>query len=108
MILTAYAPLGQAGELLTLPSIKQIAEKHNTGVGNVVISWNINRGVITIPKSVKDSRIKSNYVVVDLDEKDMEQINQIGKDKPHRYSSPPYGKGLGFPDYDGEGVVAAK
>ena len=54
----------------------QIAEKHNKSIAQITLRWNIQRGVVVIPKSVKVERMKENFAIHDfsLDAQDMQQI----------------------------------
>jgi diketogulonate reductase-like aldo/keto reductase len=63
--LTAYSPLG-AGNLITDPTIVEIGKKHNKSAAQVMIRWQIQRGVVAIPKSTKKERIKENIEVFDF------------------------------------------
>ena len=75
---TAYSPLGR-GSLLKDVKIKSIAEKHGKTPAQVLIRYQIERGVIVIPKSVNSTRIKENFNVFDfqLSFDDLKQINSL-------------------------------
>jgi diketogulonate reductase-like aldo/keto reductase len=55
-----------AGTLITDPTIVEIGKKHNKSAAQVMIRWQIQRGVIAIPKSTKKERIKENIEVFDF------------------------------------------
>ncbi|MCK6256044.1 aldo/keto reductase [Fictibacillus sp. KIGAM418] len=78
----AWSPLMQ-GELLNNPVLSEIAEKHNKSVAQVILRWDLQNGVVTIPKSVKDHRIQENSEVFDfeLSAEDMEKINTLNEDQ---------------------------
>lgn len=87
---TAYSPLGSQHEanepsVLDNDVIKGIAERLKVTPAQVVLAWLMNRGVIVIPKSVHQERIKENFAsqVVELDKSDMEQIAAL--DKGYRF-----------------------
>jgi methylglyoxal/glyoxal reductase len=64
--LEAWSPLKQ-GELLDDPTLNNIARKYNKSVAQVIIRWDIQSGVITIPKSTKEHRIISNTDIFDFE-----------------------------------------
>ncbi|GAA5856030.1 hypothetical protein JCM8547_002947 [Rhodosporidiobolus lusitaniae] len=80
--ITGYSGFGNnsVGEPLLVehPVVKKLAEKYNVSGGNILISWAIVGGHSIIPKSTTESRIKSNFRVVDLEKEDYEAINAIG------------------------------
>lgn len=80
--LEAWSPLMQ-GQLLDQPVLKQIAAKHGKSVAQVIIRWDLQRGIITIPKSTKEHRIIENVDVFDfqLTEEDMNLINSLNQDQ---------------------------
>jgi methylglyoxal/glyoxal reductase len=80
--LEAWSPLMQ-GQLLDQPVLKQIAAKHGKSVAQVIIRWDLQRGIITIPKSTKEHRIIENVDVFDfqLTEEDMNLINALNQDQ---------------------------
>jgi diketogulonate reductase-like aldo/keto reductase len=56
-----------------------IASKYGKSVAQVVLRWLTQRGVVTIPKSVKKERIKENFNIFDFDlsAEDMEVITTL-------------------------------
>jgi 2,5-diketo-D-gluconate reductase A len=56
-----------------------VASKYGKSVAQVVLRWLIQRGVVAIPKSVKEERIKENFDVFDfaLSAEDMEAITTL-------------------------------
>lgn len=80
--LEAWSPLKQ-GELLDDPTLKKIADKYQKTTAQVIIRWDLQSEVITIPKSVKEHRIVANAAVFDfeLSQTDMETINGLNKDE---------------------------
>lgn len=59
--------------------LSSIANKYNKSISQIIIRWNIQRGVVVIPKSVKKERIKENFNVWDfkLSEEDMNKISEL-------------------------------
>ena len=75
---TAYSPLG-AGTLITNPTIVAMGKKHNKTAAQVMIRWQIQRGVVAIPKSTKKERIHENIDVFDfsLTEEEMKTLEDM-------------------------------
>lgn len=76
----AWSPL-MAGQLLDNQALQQIAAKYNKSVAQVIIRWDLQNGVITIPKSTKEHRIVENANVFDfeLSSEEMETINKLNE-----------------------------
>lgn len=88
IVVTAYSPLGAQNHDISLLDdaiVKKIAEKNKITSAQVVLAWQMQRGLIVIPKSVHMDRIKENYasLAVNLDENDMAEIAKL--DKNHRF-----------------------
>lgn len=78
----AWAPLGGGRyDAFNNEVLKEIAEKHNKSVGQVMLRWNVQRGVVVIPKSTHVERIKENMNIWDftLSEEEMHQISSLDK-----------------------------
>ena len=78
IVMVAYSPLTQ-GRRLGDGVIKGIAERHSKSAAQVILRWILQRGVVTIPKSDRESRIKENADIFDfeLDEEDMGKIANL-------------------------------
>ena len=78
--LEAWSPLG-SGRVLSDPDLSRIAEKYGKSVAQICIRWCLQNGVIALPKSVTESRIKQNLEVFDFEisEEDMNFINSMGE-----------------------------
>jgi diketogulonate reductase-like aldo/keto reductase len=76
---TAYCPLGPRTnpKVLVDPIIKEVAEKNHLTPAQVVLSWNAQRNVVVIPKSVTPSRIEENFQIVELSQEDFDKVNGI-------------------------------
>jgi methylglyoxal/glyoxal reductase len=78
----AWSPLGgTGGNLLDDPILKNIAEKYNKSTAQVVLRWELQSGIITIPKSTHRARIKANTELYDfeLSATEMKTINDMDK-----------------------------
>ena len=53
--------------LFTDPVLSEIARAHDATVGQVVLRWLVQRGVVVIPKSVRRERMEENFAAADLE-----------------------------------------
>ncbi len=78
----SWSPLGgQGGNVLDDAKIKEIADKYGKSPAQVIIRWDLQHGVITIPKSVHKERIIENADVFNfqLSDADMAAIDSLNK-----------------------------
>ncbi|UQZ35499.1 2,5-diketo-D-gluconic acid reductase [Paenibacillus sp. PK3_47] len=76
----SWGPFAQGGNNIFLnPALLEIAEAHGKSVGQVVLRWHIQRGVVVIPKSTNPNRMKQNLDVFDfeLTKEDMGKIAEL-------------------------------
>ena len=61
----------------------KIAEAHGKNVGQVIIRFEIQEGIVSLPKSINPERIKGNLDVFDfsLTESEMEEIRKLDTGK---------------------------
>lgn len=80
--LEAWSPLKQ-GQLLSDPTINEIAEKYQKSAAQIILRWDLQNNVVTIPKSIKEQRIVENANIFDfeLTNEDMDKINGLNKDE---------------------------
>lgn len=78
----AWSPL-MRGQLLDNPILTEIAKKYEKTVAQVMLRWDLQNGVVTIPKSVKQNRIIDNTNVFDfeLTAEEMEKIGSLNENK---------------------------
>lgn len=78
--LEAWSPLMQ-GQLLDDQVLKEIANKYDKSIAQVILRWDLQNGVVTIPKSTKEHRIVENATVFDfeLTEEDMKRIDDLNQ-----------------------------
>ncbi len=74
----AWAPLAQ-GQLLDNELLQRIADAHGKSIPQVIIRWDLQSGIVTIPKSIKSERIAANADVFDfeLSAGEMAQIDSL-------------------------------
>jgi methylglyoxal/glyoxal reductase len=63
--LEAWAPLIQ-GQGMGHPVVQRIAKKHGKSPAQVLLRWDLQKGVVTIPKSVRHERIEENANIFDF------------------------------------------
>lgn len=59
--------------------MSEIAEKYHKSVGQVVLRWLMQRGVVALAKSTKPDRMRENLDIFDfvLDDGDMDKIEEL-------------------------------
>lgn len=77
----AWSPLMQGN--LDLPLLHELAQKYGKSPAQIVLRWDLQNGVVTIPKSITESRIIENSNVFDfeLSSDDMERISGLNQNK---------------------------
>lgn len=76
----AWSPLGgQGGVILSNETLIHIGEKYGKSAAQIILRWDVQRGIVTIPKSVHKNRIDSNFDVFDfsLTDEEMKQIEAL-------------------------------
>jgi diketogulonate reductase-like aldo/keto reductase len=78
----AWSPLGR-GRLLDHPVLKEIGANHNKSTAQVILRWDLQNEIVTIPKSITESRIIENATIFDfaLSDSEMEKINALNENK---------------------------
>lgn len=86
--LEAWSPLMQ-GEVVNVSEIQELAKKYGKTPAQIVLRWDLQHGVVTIPKSVKEHRIKENADIFDfeLTAEDMAKLDALNKN--HRFGPDP-------------------
>jgi len=100
---TGYAPLANtspyygfaarqngAPPLLTHPVITEVASTRKCSPAQVVLAWNLKRGVAVIPKAVQETHIKENAKAGEcqLTDDDSTKINGISSKNLGRFNNP--------------------
>ncbi|NLX93078.1 MAG: aldo/keto reductase, partial [Clostridiales bacterium] len=85
---TAWSPLMRGG-IFEYEVVRQLAQKYKKTIAQIVLRWDLQHGVVTIPKSVHQERIVENAQLFDfnLAEEDMALIDALNQD--HRISTHP-------------------
>lgn len=90
LVVTAYSPLGSPDRawkhpdepvLLDEPAVAGLAQKYSKSPAQIILRWQTQRGVVTIPKSVTESRIKENIQIFDfsLEAEEMKSITELSQ-----------------------------
>ena len=80
----SWAPFAEGkNDLFHNPVLLKIGEKYGKSIAQVVLRWQLQRGIICIPKSVNPDRIRQNIDVFDfeLSSDDMAAINALDQKK---------------------------
>lgn len=74
----AWSPMMQ-GKIFDMVEFRQLAEKYNKSVAQIVLRWDLQKGVVTIPKSSKKERIIANADIFDfqLSEEDVRLLDSM-------------------------------
>ncbi len=99
-VLEAWYPLGHGdAALLRSPVITDLAQKYGKNAGQIIIRFELQEGVVSLPKSVNPQRIKSNLEVFDfeLSPSEMQSIRSLDT-----------GRGKHDPDAPGMGEALSK
>ncbi len=88
IVVQGWYPFGGRGhtkELLNDEVIVKIAKAHNVSSAQVILRWNLQKGVVVIPGSSNPSHIKENTEIYhfELTKEEMEQINAIDRNEKH-------------------------
>ncbi len=84
----AWYPLGGRGyntELLSDSTLAAIAEKHGKSLVQVILRWDMQRGVVVVPGSSNPDHIKENISIFDfeLSDEEMDQISNLDRNEKH-------------------------
>ncbi|MGY3750385.1 aldo/keto reductase [Vagococcus acidifermentans] len=88
IVVEAWSPLGQ-GQLLTNDVLTTIGNKYGKTAAQVILRWDVQHNIVTIPKSVNQGRIKENASIFDfeLTEEEMQLIDGLNQNA--RFGSDP-------------------
>jgi diketogulonate reductase-like aldo/keto reductase len=83
----AWSPL-MVGQILSEPAVQKLADKHQKTPAQIVLRWDLQHQVVTIPKSVHANRLAENTQIFDfeLSEADMNTLDALDEGKrvgPH-------------------------
>jgi diketogulonate reductase-like aldo/keto reductase len=78
----AWSPL-MRGEITNVPLMNELATKYGKTEAQIVLRWNLQKEIITIPKSIHRERIEENAKIFDfeLTDEDIRKIDSLDQDK---------------------------
>lgn len=90
IVVEGWFPFGGRGhtkELFSDEVIVKIAEAHQKSSAQVILRWNLQKGIVVIPGSSNSEHIKENLDIFDfeLTKEEMEQINSLNRDEKHEW-----------------------
>lgn len=78
----AWAPFGEGRKgLFTNPTIVEIGKKYGKTAAQVMLRWELQRGIVVIPKSVHKDRMEQNFDVFDFELSDEDMLTMASLDK---------------------------
>lgn len=81
ILVEAYSPLGSTDSpIINHPTVKEIADANGISTGQVLVSWAVQSDTVVLPKSVTESRIKSNIETITLSDEDFNKLNNLEKE----------------------------
>lgn len=73
----AHSPFSQGdSSIFTNPILIEIAENHNKTIGQIVLRWLIQRGIVTLTRTLKKERMQENINIFDF-ELSTDEMNKI-------------------------------
>lgn len=80
----AWYPLGHGNkELLANPALTTLAEKYHKDVGQIILRWHVQEGIVALPKATNPVHIRGNIDIFDfcLTDAEMAQIRALDTGK---------------------------
>ena len=82
VLLEAWAPFGEGRlKMFENETLQKIGEKYSKSVAQVILRWLYQRGIVSLAKTVHESRMKENQDIYsfELSKEDMETISKMDK-----------------------------
>lgn len=78
IVVEAWSPLGR-GRIMENETLKEIASKYDKSVAQLALRWELQHGIVVIPKSVNEERILENLDIFDfeIEQSDMDIIDNM-------------------------------
>lgn len=84
----AWSPMMQ-GKIFGIDTFKELANKYDKTIAQIVLRWDLQKGVITIPKSSKRERILANADIFDFELTLEDMANLDSLNRGQRYGPDP-------------------
>lgn len=87
--LEAWVPFAEGKNgIFTNETLVEIGNKYNKSVGQVILRWLVQRGIVPLAKTVRKERMQENLNIFDfeLSEEDMQTISSLNKDTSSFFS----------------------
>jgi diketogulonate reductase-like aldo/keto reductase len=87
----AWSPLGRANHLLQEPLLGEIARRHDKSVGQIILRWHIELGVVPLPKAASAQRQFENLDIFgfELTREDMASIASLARPDGRTFDQDP-------------------
>lgn len=92
MAMIAYSPIGQGGEVLGHPVIREAAARHGKSPAQIVLRWEIEQDMVAaIPRTSNPDRLRENLDIFDfsLSDEERRQITELTR-RRHRLVDPEF------------------
>ena len=88
IVYEAWSPI-MRGKVNEIPLLIKLGEKHHKSPVQIVLRWDLQKGIVTIPKSVHKDRIQNNCNIFDfeLTPEDIDLIDALEQD--HHFGAHP-------------------
>jgi 2,5-diketo-D-gluconate reductase A len=79
IVTESWSPIGAGGDLLTDPTIVELARRHGRTPAQIVLRWHVQLGLVPIPKTSQPSRMAENLDVFgfELDADDLRALDGL-------------------------------
>lgn len=81
IVTEAWSPLGRGSAALQEPLIQKLAQKYDKNVGQIILNWHVQRGIVPIPKARNLNHQRANLDIFDfsLTPDEIQAINGLSK-----------------------------
>ncbi len=81
IVTEAWSPLGRGSAALQEPLIQKLAQKYDKNVGQIILRWHVQRGIVPIPKARNLNHQRANLDIFDfnLTPDEIQAINGLSK-----------------------------